>query len=83
MSDFVPTDDDRIHSTGGIFSFKLLLYVPENNEVIGVSTRRSLIIWKHNPVAPLTVLPGHADIVECLTFSKFNHCYDLFVDLLI
>jgi WD40 repeat protein len=37
--------------------------------VIGISTRRSLYFWKYNQAAPLTVLPGHADIAECLTFT--------------
>nr|KAJ3422640.1 hypothetical protein HK105_007194 [Polyrhizophydium stewartii] len=70
VSDFVRTDDERFHPPGGTFSFKYLMYIPENNEVIGISTRRSLVIWRYNSVAPLTVLPGHADIAECLTFTS-------------
>ncbi|OAJ36383.1 hypothetical protein BDEG_20563 [Batrachochytrium dendrobatidis JEL423] len=70
VSDFVRTDDERFHPTGGTFSFKHLVFIPETNEAIGISTRRSLVIWKYNSVAPLTVLPGHADIVECLTFTS-------------
>lgn len=69
VSDFVRTDDDRFHIRGGTFGFKQLLFIPETNEVIGISSRRSLVIWKYNSSAPLTVLPGHSDIVECLTFS--------------
>ncbi|KAJ3305098.1 hypothetical protein HDV03_002025 [Kappamyces sp. JEL0829] len=67
VSDFVKTDDERLY--GSTLRFKNLLYIPETNEVVGISTRRALVFWKYNAVAPLTVLPGHADIVECLTFN--------------
>ncbi|KAH9247138.1 hypothetical protein BASA81_015281 [Batrachochytrium salamandrivorans] len=70
VSDFVRADDERFHPVGGSFAFKHLLFIPESNETIGVSTRRSLVIWRYNSVAPVTVLPGHADIVECLTFTS-------------
>ncbi|KAI8927284.1 quinon protein alcohol dehydrogenase-like superfamily [Entophlyctis helioformis] len=70
VSDFVRTDDERFHPAGGTFAFKYLLFIPETNEVVAVSTRRSVVIWRYNSVAPLTVLPGHADIVECLTFTS-------------
>ncbi len=67
VSDFVKTDDERLH--GLSLRFRNLLYIPETNEVVGISTRRVLIFWKYNSVAPLTVLPGHEDIVECLTYN--------------
>lgn len=70
VSDFVKTDDERLHKEGAGFGFRSLLFIPENNEVIGISTRRSLYFWKYNQAAPLTVLPGHADIAECLTFNS-------------
>jgi WD40 repeat protein len=76
VSDFVNTDSEMFRTSGVGFGFKNLLFIPENNEVIGISTRRSLIFWKYNAAAPLTILPGidyiyigHTDIVECLTFS--------------
>jgi WD40 repeat protein len=69
VSDFVQTDDERFHPPGGSFGFKLMNYIPETSEVIAVTTRRSLVFWKYNSMAPLTVLPGHTDIVECLTFN--------------
>lgn len=70
VSDFVTIDNERLHGNSGPFGFKHLTYIPETNEVVGITTRRSLMFWKYNPVASLTVLPGHADIVECLTFSN-------------
>ncbi|KAJ2997848.1 hypothetical protein HDV02_005118 [Globomyces sp. JEL0801] len=70
VSDFVRTDDDRFHVRGGTFGFRNLLYIPETMEVVAISTRRSLVVWKYNSVAPLTVLPGHIDIAECLAFNS-------------
>jgi WD40 repeat protein len=52
------------------YFFKTLMFVPEANEIIGTTSRRSLTMWRYNPYAPLTVLPGHADIVECLCFTQ-------------
>lgn len=76
VSDFVSTDQERfLEANNGPYGFKNLTYIPETNEVIGLTSRRSLIIWKYNAVAPLTVLPGHADIVECLTFSMHLYYY--------
>ncbi|KAJ3086653.1 hypothetical protein HK100_008637, partial [Physocladia obscura] len=49
--------------------FKQISFVPELNEVIGITNRRGLIIWKYNPAASITVLTGHSDAVECLTFT--------------
>ncbi|KAI8901202.1 quinon protein alcohol dehydrogenase-like superfamily [Globomyces pollinis-pini] len=70
VSDFVRTDDERFHVRGGTFGFRNLLYIPETMEVVAISTRRSLVVWKYNSVAPLTVLPGHIDIAECLAFNS-------------
>ncbi|KAJ3330631.1 DExD/H-box ATP-dependent RNA helicase dhh1 [Blyttiomyces sp. JEL0837] len=70
VSDFVRTDSEEFHLRNGPFCFKQLLYVPEMNEVIGTTNRRSVTIWKYNPAASVTVLPGHTDVVECLTFTS-------------
>lgn len=67
VSDFVATDGEHIN---GDVCYKNFIYIPENNEVIGISTRRSLIFWKYNSTASLTVLPGHTDIAECLTYTS-------------
>ncbi|KAI8908490.1 WD40-repeat-containing domain protein [Gorgonomyces haynaldii] len=70
VSDFVRTDHERYQNTGASFGLKSLLFIPENNEVIAITTRRSILVWKYNAGASLTVLPGHMDIVECLTFTS-------------
>ncbi|KAJ3124143.1 hypothetical protein HK098_001370 [Nowakowskiella sp. JEL0407] len=69
VSDFVKTDTGEFHQTNGPFSFKQLLFVAEVNEVVGITNRRSVTIWKYNPFASCTVLSGHVDVVECLTFT--------------
>ncbi|KAJ3277023.1 hypothetical protein HDV01_000075 [Terramyces sp. JEL0728] len=69
VSDFVQTDDERFHVRGGAIGFRNMIFVPETNEVIAISNRRSIVVWRYNSVAPLTVLPGHSDIVECLTYN--------------
>ncbi len=53
----------------GAFTFKHLLFVPDNNEIIAVTSRRALISWRFNPTSSCIVLPGHTDIVECLCFT--------------
>ncbi|KAJ1558347.1 hypothetical protein HK096_002054, partial [Nowakowskiella sp. JEL0078] len=70
VSDFVTTDNGEVHQTNGPFCFKQLVYIPEANEVIGITNRRSVTTWKYNPIAPVTVLSGHTDVVECLTFTS-------------
>jgi WD40 repeat protein len=69
VSDFVRTDDERFHPKGGPFGLKSLQYITETSEVIGISSRKSLVVWRYNSAAPITVLPGHGDIVECLSFN--------------
>jgi WD40 repeat protein len=44
--------------------------VPDNNEIIAVSSRRTLISWRFNQFASAIILPGHSDIVECLCFTS-------------
>ncbi|KAJ3326052.1 hypothetical protein HDV06_002437 [Boothiomyces sp. JEL0866] len=70
VSDFVRTDDERFHVRGGAIGFRNMIFVPETNEVIAITNRRSVVVWRYNAVAPLTVLPGHSDIVECLAFNS-------------
>ncbi|KAI9199249.1 WD40-repeat-containing domain protein [Polychytrium aggregatum] len=69
VSDFVSTDNELFHQHNGAFFFRQLLFVPEINEVIGLSNRRSVTTWKYNPVASVTVLSGHTDVVECLALT--------------
>ena len=70
VSDFVSIDSDRLEGAHGPYGFKNVMFIPETNEVVGITTRRSLVFWKYNPVASLTILPGHTDIAESLTFSN-------------
>ncbi|KAI8837830.1 WD40-repeat-containing domain protein [Chytridium lagenaria] len=70
VTDFVSANDDRIHQTNTTLCFKHLQFVPEINEVIGITNRRSIVIWKYNPVASVTVLSGHTDVVEKLAFRS-------------
>ncbi|KAJ3217607.1 hypothetical protein HDU67_007549 [Dinochytrium kinnereticum] len=69
VSDFVSTNDDRIHQNNNTLCFKHLQFIPEVNEVIGITNRRSAVVWKYNPVASVTVLSGHTDVVEKLAFT--------------
>ncbi|KAJ3261749.1 hypothetical protein HK103_004700 [Boothiomyces macroporosus] len=69
VSDFVQTDDERFHLRGGSIGFRTMIFVPETNEVIAVSNRRSVVVWRYNSVAPLTVLPGHNSKEPILIFS--------------
>ncbi|KAJ3413079.1 hypothetical protein HDV05_008533 [Chytridiales sp. JEL 0842] len=50
VSDFVTTTDETFHQRSGTLAFKQLIYVPEVNEVIGITNRRTITIWKYNPV---------------------------------
>lgn len=70
VSDFVTIDSERLYGNSGPYGFKNLTFIPETNELVGITTRRSIVFWKYNSVASLTVLPGHADIVECLAFNS-------------
>lgn len=54
---------------GQSYAFKSLLFIPEVNEVIGVTNRKSMIVWRYNPNAVINILTGHTDSLECLTFS--------------
>ncbi|KAI8592288.1 quinon protein alcohol dehydrogenase-like superfamily [Geranomyces variabilis] len=75
VSDFVRTGEDVKHHTSGL-TFKHLLYVPDVNEtlggakVLGATNRKGIVVWKYNPTSALTILPGHTDVVECLTFTS-------------
>ncbi|KAI8810660.1 WD40-repeat-containing domain protein [Cladochytrium replicatum] len=70
VSDFVSTDNAGFHQHNGPFCFRQLVFVPDANEVLGITNRRSVAIWRFNPTAPLTVLTGHTDVVETLTFTS-------------
>ncbi|TPX61874.1 hypothetical protein PhCBS80983_g00825 [Powellomyces hirtus] len=69
VSDFVRTGEDVSHASGGLV-FKHLLFVPEVNEVVGATNRKGIVVWKFNATSALTILPGHTDVVECLTFTS-------------
>ncbi|KAI8611101.1 WD40-repeat-containing domain protein [Chytriomyces sp. MP71] len=69
VSDFVGISSDDGHHKTNATSFKQISFVPELNEVIGITNRRSIVVWKYNPAASITVLSGHSDAVECLTFT--------------
>ena len=72
VSEFTGTGAEQ-HGNG-TFIFRQLAFIPESNEVVGTTSRRSLITWKYNPTAPCTILPGHADIVESLCYSNSFLC---------
>ncbi|KAJ3240215.1 hypothetical protein HDU81_004352 [Chytriomyces hyalinus] len=69
VSDFIGTSSEEIHQKKNISSFKQITFVPELNEVVGVTNRRAIVVWKYNPAASITVLSGHSDSIECLTFT--------------
>jgi hypothetical protein len=45
---------------------KYLCHVAETNEVWGINSRKTVVSWRFNPHASLTVLSGHSDIIECI-----------------
>jgi hypothetical protein len=49
-----------------------MIYVQEQNEVISITNRKSIVIWKFNPSAPSTTLQVGEDEVETVTYSKKN-----------
>ncbi|KAJ3015428.1 hypothetical protein HKX48_004593 [Thoreauomyces humboldtii] len=69
VSDFVRTGDDVTHQIGGL-AYKYLLYAEEVKQVWGATNRKGIVVWKHNPTSALNILPGHTDVVECLTFTS-------------
>ncbi|ORY40968.1 WD40 repeat-like protein [Rhizoclosmatium globosum] len=69
VSEFVGSSSEAIQQKTNASTFKQLLFVQELNEVIGITNRRSIIVWKYNPAASITVLSGMTDAVECLTFT--------------
>ena len=76
VTDFVSADAERANPTAHSASstkFKSFWFIPESNEVVGVTSRRTLTLWRYNPSAAITVLPGHLDVAECLTLSKFKY----------
>ncbi|KAI9091859.1 WD40-repeat-containing domain protein [Phlyctochytrium arcticum] len=71
VTDFVRTEEEHYQTkSNSSFTFKQLLFVPEVNEVLASTNRKSIVVWKFNPSAALTVLPGHTDVVESLTFTS-------------
>jgi WD40 repeat protein len=69
VTDHVSFDTHAYNPKGSLFSFKSLLYVPETNQIIGVTNRKSIVVWKYNQNAAITILNGHTDSVQSLTFS--------------
>ncbi|KAJ3011791.1 UNVERIFIED_CONTAM: hypothetical protein HDU68_001525 [Siphonaria sp. JEL0065] len=69
VSEFVGSTNEAIQQKTNGSTFKNLLFVQELNEVIGITNRKSVVVWKYNPAASITVLSGHTDAVECLTFT--------------
>jgi WD40 repeat protein len=69
VTDHISFDTHAYNPKGSPFSFKSLLYVPETNQIIGVTNRKAVVIWKYNQNAAITVLNGHTDSVQSLTFS--------------
>ncbi|KAI9348234.1 quinon protein alcohol dehydrogenase-like superfamily [Obelidium mucronatum] len=63
VSEFVGLSNDSIQQKTNGSTFKQLLFV------IGITNRKSIVVWKYNPAASITVLTGHSDAVECLTFT--------------
>jgi len=54
-------------------TIKHLLYIPESNEVIAVTSKRDIMIFKYDPSAAMTTLHC-ADSVESICFSKSPDC---------
>jgi WD40 repeat protein len=71
VTDFVGNDSTSGHSAAMFqLALKHLLFVPEVNEVLGVTNRKAITVWKYNPQAAITTLTGHSDLVECLCVCK-------------
>ncbi len=50
-------------------TYKQFVYIADSHEVIGVTHRRRIKIWRYENTAPLSVLTGNDDALECATFS--------------
>ncbi|KAJ3224690.1 hypothetical protein HK099_008075 [Clydaea vesicula] len=71
VTDFTCVDEEKFNSQSSTsFWFKQMIYVAETSQVMGLTNKRSLVIWKYNPNAAVTILSGHTDSVECLTFTS-------------
>ncbi|RKP03096.1 hypothetical protein CXG81DRAFT_10019 [Caulochytrium protostelioides] len=58
ITDFVSTDAERAQRHTENAPLRFYYYIPEIKEVVGITTRRSLVQWKYNPCAPISVLSG-------------------------
>lgn len=64
------------------FVLKSFTYISETQEVIVVTSRRDVIIWRYNASANLAVLWSHEDGIESVAFStSLNILYNFFKHL--
>mmetsp|Transcript_34014 Transcript_34014/g.57193 ORF Transcript_34014/g.57193 Transcript_34014/m.57193 type:complete len:788 (+) Transcript_34014:49-2412(+) len=70
----VPPDWDGVRRPEGT-AFQTFFAFPDSSEVVGATSSKHLIVWKHNPCAARRVIRGHEDWVECLTVACGNVIY--------
>ncbi|KAJ3051739.1 hypothetical protein HK097_007248 [Rhizophlyctis rosea] len=63
-------DQDNSWLITGSFDRMVKLWSLDGNLLQRFDGFRSMVIWRYNQMASVTVLPGHADVVECLTFTS-------------
>ncbi|ORZ33212.1 quinon protein alcohol dehydrogenase-like superfamily [Catenaria anguillulae PL171] len=68
ISDFVKADNEKVHDKSASL-FKQLHFLPESSEVVAVTARRQMVVWRFNPGAPVTTLEC-LDAVDALTVTK-------------
>jgi hypothetical protein len=49
--------------------FKQFCYMHDTDEIVGISNRRAIHIWRYETTSPLGVLQGHEDNLECIAYS--------------
>jgi WD40 repeat protein len=69
ITDFVQIQDESSNRAWDQI-YKHFLYVSESDEVIGVTARRMVRIWRYTKGACLTILKDHDDAIESLTFTN-------------
>ncbi|KAL7748482.1 SCF-dependent proteasomal ubiquitin-dependent protein catabolic process [Sorochytrium milnesiophthora] len=75
VTDFMGLDEEVIaHAIGSRFTVRSLLFIPESNEAVATTTRRTLIFWRYNAASPITTLQCVGETAEALTFSTSSIC---------
>ncbi|KAI9223453.1 quinon protein alcohol dehydrogenase-like superfamily [Blastocladiella britannica] len=68
ISDFVKADNDKAHDKM-VSLFRQLQFFPDTGEVVALTGRRQVVVWRFNPAAPVTTLEC-SDAVDALAVTR-------------